>query len=377
MITGYNHNIIHNERVFHIQTEDSGTKYPHIITHLFVGGNILSSKKKGYEHLLEQGLDEEGLEKAVRAMMQEQHKDMLRELKAGKHDGHPLLADSNHKRIAPGPLPGASSVIAPELGSSDPSEAVDSPVSRIVMPSDPAPAPAASSRAPLFQKNVLEPKDEPKPERAAPTLEPRSTPGLRGSARMSRRRPSRERPSFQIPMSSNQPVPPSKPTAVMSALRNIEIGSGDNLDSVLFDDDTPTVQELPSASPEFAGASFLEAQQADHGPLHNPTRANPGNISPGGVQLRDAGFAGGPATAPSSTPASVDVTTPAVPTESQAHGSNASYEPKFESSDKTEVMTPGLDMWLRAQEAQTSAGRDEPPVKPRVQVSVTPPSKDS
>ena len=59
MIIGYNHNIVHNDRVFHIQTEDSGTRYPHVITHLFVGGNILSSKKRSYSHLMEEELGEE------------------------------------------------------------------------------------------------------------------------------------------------------------------------------------------------------------------------------------------------------------------------------------------------------------------------------
>src|SRR5690606_34821597 len=35
MIPGFNHNIKHKGRIFHIQTEDSGPKNPHIITHLF------------------------------------------------------------------------------------------------------------------------------------------------------------------------------------------------------------------------------------------------------------------------------------------------------------------------------------------------------
>ena len=44
MIPGFNHNIKHKGRIYHIQTEDSGPKNPHIITHLFVGGNVLASK---------------------------------------------------------------------------------------------------------------------------------------------------------------------------------------------------------------------------------------------------------------------------------------------------------------------------------------------
>src|SRR6478735_10511685 len=44
-VLGYNHNIRHGGRVFHVQTEDSGTGYARLYTHLFFEGTILSSKK--------------------------------------------------------------------------------------------------------------------------------------------------------------------------------------------------------------------------------------------------------------------------------------------------------------------------------------------
>ena len=82
MIPGFNHNIKHKGRIYHIQTEDSGPKNPHIITHLFVGGNILASKKTEYTEIL--GKLE--YEKTVRSMMEEQHKQMLRNLVNGVYD---------------------------------------------------------------------------------------------------------------------------------------------------------------------------------------------------------------------------------------------------------------------------------------------------
>lgn len=82
MIPGFNHNIKHQGRVFHVQTEDSGPKNPHIITHLFVGGNILSSQKTRYDELL----SAPDFETKVRAMMEEQHKEMLRKLVRGEFD---------------------------------------------------------------------------------------------------------------------------------------------------------------------------------------------------------------------------------------------------------------------------------------------------
>ncbi|HEY1099128.1 MAG TPA: hypothetical protein VGF99_09370, partial [Myxococcota bacterium] len=82
MVPGFNHNIKHKGRIFHIQTEDSGPKNPHIITHLFVGGNILASKKTQYADIVGQP----DYEKTVRSMMEEQHKQMLRNLVNGVFD---------------------------------------------------------------------------------------------------------------------------------------------------------------------------------------------------------------------------------------------------------------------------------------------------
>ena len=82
MVPGFNHNIKHKGRIFHVQTEDSGPKNPHIITHLFVGGNIVASKKTQYADIVGQ----HDYERTVRSMMEEQHKQMLRNLVNGAFD---------------------------------------------------------------------------------------------------------------------------------------------------------------------------------------------------------------------------------------------------------------------------------------------------
>ena len=97
MVPGFNHNIKHKGQVFHIQTEDSGPKNPHIITHLFVGGNILSSKKTTYAEIVGQP----EYEKTVRSMMEEQHKQMLRNLINGVYDA----ADTSGAYHLDGPAP--------------------------------------------------------------------------------------------------------------------------------------------------------------------------------------------------------------------------------------------------------------------------------
>jgi hypothetical protein len=86
-LLGYNNNVRHRGRVFHIQTEDSGVKYGHIITHLFMdGGRILKSVKTSYAEYI--GSDRMG--DIIREMMKQQHKAMFIALRDGKFD---LIAD--------------------------------------------------------------------------------------------------------------------------------------------------------------------------------------------------------------------------------------------------------------------------------------------
>jgi hypothetical protein len=82
MITGFNTNVRHGGRLFHVQTEDSGKAYPHVISHVYYGGTILASEKHDYEDLL----GSEDLSEAVRALMEGQHKAMVARLKQGALD---------------------------------------------------------------------------------------------------------------------------------------------------------------------------------------------------------------------------------------------------------------------------------------------------
>ncbi|MFO0619546.1 MAG: hypothetical protein U0414_43565 [Polyangiaceae bacterium] len=82
-LLGFNNNVRHKGRVFHIQTEDSGVKHPHVITHLFAdGGRIVRSQKTSYAEFV----GDEELQRKVRSLMQEQHKAMFIALRAGKFD---------------------------------------------------------------------------------------------------------------------------------------------------------------------------------------------------------------------------------------------------------------------------------------------------
>ena len=125
-VTGFNHNIKHKGKVYHVQTEDSGRNNPHIITHLFVGGNILASKKTSYADIL----NAENLSEVVRELMEEQHKEMLRNLINGVYDNIGTATETKHyqpgqlatdqeaaqTKLSPGkPLPPAPAQLPPEV----------------------------------------------------------------------------------------------------------------------------------------------------------------------------------------------------------------------------------------------------------------------
>ena len=82
MVVGFNHNFRYKGEVFHVQTEDSGINNPHIITLLYRGGTIISSKKTSYADIIKI----ENLDQVVEELMKDQHKEMLRRLKAGEFD---------------------------------------------------------------------------------------------------------------------------------------------------------------------------------------------------------------------------------------------------------------------------------------------------
>ena len=77
-ILGYNHNVKYRGVIFHVQTEDSGQQNPHLFTHLFHEGVIVSTRKYVYDA----GSNEE----AIKGLMQAQHKAVMKDLKKGTFD---------------------------------------------------------------------------------------------------------------------------------------------------------------------------------------------------------------------------------------------------------------------------------------------------
>ena len=90
MITGYNTDVRHGSRVFHVQTEDKGLGNPKIETLIYVGGEILDNYRSSYEDLLGGPISDP----VIQARMDEQHKAVIRDIKNGKYDTTPAEGEA-------------------------------------------------------------------------------------------------------------------------------------------------------------------------------------------------------------------------------------------------------------------------------------------
>ncbi|HEY2974045.1 MAG TPA: hypothetical protein VGJ48_16135 [Pyrinomonadaceae bacterium] len=80
MITGFNTDIEHEGVVYHVQTEDKGLDSPLILSLVYVGGEVLASKRSRYEDLILSGFDEEVLGQRLKR----QHRLICAAINAGR-----------------------------------------------------------------------------------------------------------------------------------------------------------------------------------------------------------------------------------------------------------------------------------------------------
>ena len=147
---GYNHNIPHRGRLYHVQTEDSGVAKAHIFTHIFYDGTIISSNKVEYRAQIEEHGEGDDLDPVVIGLMQESHKSMIKRLRKAEFD------EKIFATLGPHP-------------DEDQDEAGDA-----------APAPAAApegeerpQRRPVPEPREVEPQGPPlAPGKAGPTVDP-------------------------------------------------------------------------------------------------------------------------------------------------------------------------------------------------------------
>ncbi|HEU5182595.1 MAG TPA: hypothetical protein VFW45_17545 [Candidatus Polarisedimenticolia bacterium] len=82
MITGFNTDVEHEGRIYHIQTEDKGTGNPVIESLVYLGGEILASRRTSYADLAARGAPAVELSERLEA----QHRRMVLDVRQGRHD---------------------------------------------------------------------------------------------------------------------------------------------------------------------------------------------------------------------------------------------------------------------------------------------------
>jgi hypothetical protein len=111
VITGFNTDIKHNEKVYHIQTEDKGLQNPYIESLVYVGGEILASKKTSYAEQASASVDE----KWIGSLMEQQHRTMIAAIKRGRFDVVADVTKSTQRPTMSAPMPGPTRVEPPPL----------------------------------------------------------------------------------------------------------------------------------------------------------------------------------------------------------------------------------------------------------------------
>jgi hypothetical protein len=141
VITGFNTDVKHKNRVFHIQTEDKGEANPYVESLVYVGGEILATKRTSYAEVVKGGRDDP----AVQDLMEQQHRTMIAAIQRGRFDG-------------------ANGGIQVPEGMSPPSAPAAAPAPAPAAPPSPAtpPSPPASAK-------VVKPERVEKPAKAART----------------------------------------------------------------------------------------------------------------------------------------------------------------------------------------------------------------
>ncbi len=178
---GYNHNIPHRGRLYHVQTEDSGLAKAHIFTHVFYDGAIIASNKVEYDP--ETPVDNIG--QFIVGLMQSSHKSMIRQLRRGSYDKKIVSYIGEHPESSNAPK-------AASGGEVPPAPPTDS-------------APPVAPLAPVVPLAKTKPKTKPK-------AEPKPVPHI--NARPERRLPPPPRPveSQGPPLTPGRAGPTVDPT---------------------------------------------------------------------------------------------------------------------------------------------------------------------
>jgi hypothetical protein len=221
-VLGFNNNVRHRGRLFHIQTEDSGVKFSRIVTHLFAdGGRIIKTSRTDYlEHA-----EKHDVSAIVRQLMKDQHRGMFTALRSGDLDAvlesalGPLPEPANEPAPMPLVKPAAKAAPAVPVVSAAP-----------VLPAPPA-VPADAESAAAKKRDSVRPQSRPSSERprrraitnpnlrpVAPSVPPPTPEAFDlDVAALERLPPTPQRTPSRPPPRKNKSRPPAAPPRVVTA----------------------------------------------------------------------------------------------------------------------------------------------------------------
>src|SRR5881628_1965403 len=82
MVTGFNTDVEHQGKMYHVQTEDKGLQNPIVETLIYMGGEIPAVRRSSYADLLPKGVDHKEIAERIEA----QHNRMILDIREGKYD---------------------------------------------------------------------------------------------------------------------------------------------------------------------------------------------------------------------------------------------------------------------------------------------------
>jgi hypothetical protein len=179
VITGFNTDVEHEGSLYHVQTEDKGLETPLILSLVYMGGEILASKRVRYDDLIAAGFDE----KVLADRLQRQHKLICAAIRSGRLDELRKMSERESSSRSAARKDSAQSAAQPV---------------EAVIPPPPPPAPPVETSAPVAPV-------EPHPIELPQTV---SLPAL--LKKSGGRRPSAVRTSKRLPPlpSTQQSAPP-------------------------------------------------------------------------------------------------------------------------------------------------------------------------
>lgn len=357
-ILGYNHNVRYRGLVFHVQTEDSGVLSPHLFTHLFYEGVIVSTRKLVY--------DAGASEDAIKALMQAQHKAVLKDLKIHTFDDKIDAYLGNTPGLEPregGPPTAPVQVRAPfnepiseplievieERAGTEPAEPPTEPAEPedIIELAKPEPAPAARKAAvpAPVQDEVSKPRTQtaertsrasqfrsippPDPAEASPVSvepTPRPTPPPMPA----------QRPGAGTRAATPPPIPPrsgvSKTSITLDSAPEIQIIQHEDSSRLRGPRDTAVDNMVEDGVPSAIGPDTTIP--SDQMPAAMPTRSNPASRPP------SHGAAMMPAVRPPSRPAVTPPSVVARPVQDLARGREDSQAIEIYSPSPPSVEPP-------------------------------------